>query len=145
MNPAERIAFALSEQLAGLDVAAMAAHPAFRHAVETALAVSGETEVVAQVVGLGPLTGALNPHAVVVSRLRKVPALVADRLRIADEHEEVRRWTAVDRAARRGETLRALVERGDLFADEATAMVGREFDDPDLAAIAIAAVTREKR
>lgn len=136
MTRAERLAYALAARLDGLDAAAMAAHPAFRKAVAAALAVADELAVVEQVAALGGLAGARNPHAVVVSRLRELPQLAEDRRRMADEQAEARRWAAVDRAARRGETLRALVQRGDLFADEAERLVASEFADGDLRGIA---------
>ena len=140
MTAVERIAHRLGEYFAALEVPAMARHSAFRQAVEGALAVLAEEAVVARVVAQGPLTGARNPHAVIVARLRQLPALEAGRRRLMDENEEARRWAAVDRAARRGETLRALVERGDLFADEAGAMLSREFEDDDLRGLAAAAL-----
>lgn len=145
MTAAERVALALAEHFGGLDVAAMACHSAFRQAVDGALAVLGEETAVARVVAQGSLTGARNPHAVIVARLRQLPALEGDRRRLMDDHEEARRWAAVDRAARRGETLRALVERGDLFEDEAGAMLSREFEDDDLRGLAAAALIGGER
>jgi hypothetical protein len=142
MTPAERVAAALGERFDVLDSAAMGEHPAFRCAVADALALVGDEDaVVAQVVRLGPLTGSHDPHRVVVSRLRRVPGLAATRRRIAEELAEERRWAAVDTAARRGETLRALVERGALFPDEAVDVLRRELVDPDLSAVALAALT----
>lgn len=144
MTAAERIALALAERFDGLEVPAMAHHSAFRQAVDGALAVLDEETVVARVVAQGPLTGARNPHAVIVARLRQLPALEGDRHRLMDDHEEARRWAAVDRAARRGETLRALVERGELYPDEAAGMLAREFDD-DLRGMAAAALIGGER
>jgi hypothetical protein len=139
---AERIAYALAEQLgAGLDPAAMATRAPFRRALADALAILNEDAVVAAVVARGTLAGSRNPHAVCVSRLRELVAVENKRREVADERAEARRWAAVDRAARRGETLRALVERGSLFADEAAGMVAREFTDDDLRGIAVAALT----
>ena len=138
MTPFERVAFALVDKLGGLDAAAMARHPAFVRALAAALAVGDEASVIAQVVAQGGLAHARNPHAVVVRRLSALPGLTADRRRIADELAESARWRQVDRAAGRGETLRALVERGDLFADEAERMVADEFADADLRGIAMA-------
>lgn len=140
MTRAERIAYALAARLDGLDAAAMAAHPAFTKALAAALAVADERSVVEQVVALGGLAGARNAHAVVVSRLRELPALDADRRRLTDEAAEVSRWAAVNRAAKRGETLRAQVERGDIFPDEAVHILAREFDDADLRGLAAAAL-----
>ena len=141
MTAAERVAHAFAQRFPELDAVAMAAHLAFVKALAAALAVADEDAIVAQVVAQGGLAGARNAHAVVVSRLRELPRLAEDRRRIADELAESARWVAVDRAARRGENLRQLVERGDLFVDEAEDLVADEFDDADLRGIATAALT----
>ena len=96
---------ALAEQLGGLDVQAMAARRPFVIAVEQALAVATEAEVVAQVVGMGSLAGSRNPHAVVVSRLQQVPTLAAMRARAAAEASAQARRDAIARAARHGARL----------------------------------------
>jgi hypothetical protein len=140
MTVASRIAFALARRFPELNAAAMVRHPAFRQAIAGALAVADEESVVEQVVALGGLAGATNPHAVVVSRIRGLPALVEDRRRMAGDAAEAARWAAVDRAVRRGETLRALVERGDIYADEARSMLAQDFADDGLRAIAAAAL-----
>ncbi len=140
MSAAERVAFAIAEKLGGLDAAAMARHPAFVRAVAAALKVLDEDDLVAQVVALGGLAGARNPHAVIVARLRELPAIAADRRRIAEDVAEVARWAAVDWAAKRGVTLRALVDRGDIFEDEARSMLASEFTDDGLRGIAAAAL-----
>lgn len=145
MTAAERIAWALADQLGGLDAAAMAARPPFVRAVAAALAVADEAAIVEQVVGMGTLAGARNRHAVVVDRLRAIPSLVAARRQVADERAEAARWCQVDRAARRGESLRALVDRGDLFGDEAQGMLRREFEDDDLLGIGLAALAGGER
>ena len=142
MTRAERIAFALGERFPELDAAAMSEHPAFLQAVAAALTIADERAIVEQVAALGGLAGARNVHAVIVGRLRELPQLAEDRRRLADEESEARRWVAVDRAAKRGETLRALVERGDIFADEAADVLAREFSDDDLRSIADAALSR---
>lgn len=142
MTAAERIAWALADRLGGLDAAAMARHRAFQNAVDAALAVIDEAVIVEAVVRQGGLAGAQNPHAVIVSRLRELPSLVADRRRLADEVAEAARWRQVARAARRGENLRTLVARGDLYLDEAAGQLAREFAaDDDLRATAAAALT----
>ena len=140
MTRSEAVARALAERFPELDAAAMGRHPAFAKAVTAALAVADELAVVEQVAALGGLAGARNAHAVVVSRLRELPALDADRRRLTDEAAEVSRWAAVNRAAKRGETLRAQVERGDIFPDEAVHILAREFDDADLRGLAAAAL-----
>ena len=143
MTATLRIAVALGAAFPELDVRAMAHRPPFIAAVGDAVtALDGDADtVVAFVVNRGTLAGARNPHGVVVARLRELVAVERDRRAVVDEREEARRWAAVDRAARRGETLRALVERGDLFADEAGAMLSREFEDDDLRGIAAAALS----
>jgi hypothetical protein len=141
------IAVALGVAFPQLNVRAMAARPPFVAAVDDALAaVGGDADaVVAFVVARGTLAGAQNPHAVVVARLRELVAIERKRRALVDEAAEARRWAALDRAARRGETLRALVDRGDIFADEASGMLAREFDDDDLRGIAAAALAGGQR
>ena len=138
MTAVERVAFALAQRFPELDAVAMAAHLAFVKALAAALTIADEASVVEQVVAMGSLFGARNAHAVVVARLRALPRLAEDRRRIADEAAEAARWRQVDRAAERGEILRALVDRGDLFPDEAERMVASEFADDDLRGIAMA-------
>ena len=140
MRAAERVAFAIADRLGGLDAAAMARHSAFVRAVAAALSGADEESVVEQVVALGGLADARNPHAVVVSRLRELPRLGEDRRRMADEVAEAARWAAVDWAVRWGEGHRALVERGDLYPDEVERMLASEFTDDDLRGIAAAAL-----
>ena len=141
MTPAGRVAWALAEQLGELDPAAMGRHPAFREAAAVALAVVDEAALVEQVVRQGGLAGSRNAHAVIVGRLRQLPSLAAERRQVADDRAESARWRRVDAAARRGETLRALVDAGSIFADEAMSMLASEFGDDDLRGIASAALT----
>ena len=132
MTPAERVAWALAEQLDGLDGAAMSVHPAFVRAVDQALAVVGEAAVVDGVVRQGGLAGARNPHAVVVARLRKLPSLAGERQRMADARA-IRRGLdapelrAAQAAAERGIVLGAHVERALLSRQEALATIDTEF------------------
>ena len=140
MNRAERVAFAITERFDEIDAVAMAAHPAFQKALADALDVLDEAGVVAEVVAGGTLAHARNPHAVIVFRLRRLPELVANRDRLTGEVAEERRWAEVDAAVRRGETLRALVDRGALFPDEAQETLRRELADEELRAIALAAL-----
>lgn len=145
MTPAERVAGALAERFEMLDAPAMVRVPAFCASARTALAAAGSVDaVVHEVASLGPLSGARDPHRVTVARLRQVPALVADRARLLDELAEERRWAALDSAVRRGETLRALVDRGALFSDEAVDTLRRELADDDLRAVALAALEGDK-
>ena len=142
MNAAERVARALAREFPCVNPALLARRPAFRSALADALAVMSETEVVERVTTLGALTGARDVCAVLIARLREIRALDEDRRRMADETAEAARWAGLDRAARRGEALRALVDRGDLYADEAADVLAREFSDDDLRSIADAALSR---
>ncbi|MDA8314738.1 MAG: hypothetical protein M0010_06125 [Actinomycetota bacterium] len=145
MTAAERVAWALASRLPGLNAAAMSEHVAFVRALHAALAIADEQSIVAQVVALGGLQAARNPGAVVVARLRQLPALAAKGKRIADEATEVARWRRVDAAARRGETLRELVAAGTIYPDEATRMLREELPDHGLRAIAEAALVGGSR
>jgi hypothetical protein len=139
------LAIALAQAFPEVDAQRLARARAFRAGVDAALQVMGEQDLVAEVVAAGPLRGALNPYGVVIVRVRQVPELVAERARLREDQAEAARWRQVDRAAKRGETLRALVERGDLTRDEALEQVGADFrDDTDLLALARAAVTGGK-
>lgn len=129
----------------GLDSLRIGRPAAFEVAARAALAVTTPAVVVEIVADLGPLGGVRQPWGVVLHRLRRVPELVATRQRAQEDRTEAARWASLDRAARRGETLRALVERGVLFVDEAETMARREFPDPDQASVALAAVTRGER
>jgi hypothetical protein len=99
-----------------------------------------EDAVVAAVVALGHLGGARSPYGVVITRLRDLPEVEANRARLADEVDEGNRWRQLDGAVCRGETLRALVDHDELFIDEAAGMVNREFIDADVRAVALAAL-----
>jgi hypothetical protein len=145
---AHRVAEALAERFDSLDVAKAIRVPAFCDAVSSALrVVDGDvTALVDEVADYGELAGARSPYRVVVARLRWIVEDVPERVRHADERAEAVRWARVDRAAKRGETLRALVERGDIFCDEALGMIGQEFaGDDDLAGIARAALEGARR
>ncbi len=132
MTPAERVAWALAERLGDLDAAAMCAHGAFREAVDQALGVADERGAVEAVVRQGCLGGARNPHAVIVSRLRKLPSLAGDRQRMADARAirsglDAPELRAAQAAAERGIVLGAHVERALLSRQEALATIETEF------------------
>lgn len=145
MSAPERVARALAHELSDLNPALLARRPPFRAALAGALAVMPEEEIVPQILALGGMIGARSPYAVVIARLRELPAIAADRGRFADEDAEARRWAAVDRAAKRGESLRQLVQREALFLDEAARMISDELPDDDLRAIALAALSGGSR
>lgn len=141
MNSAQRVAVLLAQHFPPLDAGLLASRAAFRAALVDVLRFMGEDAAVAEIVALGPLAGARSPCAVLISRLRDLPGLVGERTRLVDEAEEAQRWRRLGVAARRGETLRALVESGDVFDDEAIGMVEREFgDDAEVWAVADAAL-----
>ena len=126
----------------GLDVSRIGRPDVFAGSVADAVAVLGSPgAVLDEVVALGPLRGARQPWGVLLGRLRRIPADHAERQQVADDRAEADRWEAVDRAARRGETLRSLVARGLMFDDEAAEQVAAEYPDPELHAIAEAALT----
>ena len=138
----DELAQALGERFPQLDVPKFRRHPAFRRRGADAIASLGSVaQVVAEVGAYGELRGAANPYGVVVARLGWAVADHAERRQVAADHSEADRWAEVDRAARRGETLRELVARGALFDDEAAEQVAAEFTDADLRATALAALT----
>ena len=126
----------------GLDVSRIGRPDLFEAAITTALAMMPAVSVVDEVVALGELRGVRQPWGVVLARLRQLPARWAARREVLDEAAEAARWRLVDRAAKRGETLRSLVKRGDLRLDEAAEQLGADFQgDSDLFDIAHAALT----
>ena len=128
-------------ELFGLDPSRIGRPDVFAAVVAEAVAVLGAPgAVLDEVAALGPLRGARDGWAVLLGRLRRIPADHAERQQVGAERAEADRWAAVDRAARRGETLRALVARGLMFADEAAEQVAAEYRDPELHAIALAAL-----
>ena len=140
MSAPERVAAHLAREFPEIDAALLARGSAFRSALAAALATMTEAEVVESIVSLGALAGARNVYGVLIARLRELPTIAADRGRFAAEDAEERRWAAVDRAAKRGESLRRLVDAGTIFADEAAHLVASEFPDDDLRGIARAAL-----
>jgi hypothetical protein len=145
VTPAQRVAVALAREFPGIDAGLLASRPPFRLAVRDVLRFMSEDAVVAEVVELGSLGGARSCYGVVITRLRDLPELVANRAQLADEVNEGNRWRRLDRAVCRGETLRALVDRGELFIDEAAGMVNREFIDADVRVVAMAALEGRRR
>lgn len=115
---------------------------AFEQAITAALALVPASVLIDEVAGLGGLGAARDPWAVLLSRVRRLPEFLGELGRQREEQVEAARWQRVDRAAKRGETLRALVARGDLGLDEAGEQLGADFQsDSDLLAIARAALT----
>jgi hypothetical protein len=144
VSAAERIAVALADRLGGLDAAAMAAHRAFREAVDGALAVLGETAIVEAVLAMGSLAGARNPHSVVVSRIRALPAHARLRAEVEVEREAIHaldtpRARAVRAAADRGAVLRVQVGRGAMTRQEALHALQWECKEAEQLGVALAA------
>ena len=136
-----RVALGLAQSFGEVEAARLARAAAFRAAVDAALAIMPEERLVAEVVAEGSLRGAANPYGVLITRVRRAPEHVAEEARMSEELAEAARWRRVDKAVKRGETLRALVERGDLSELEAVEQLGSDFpDDADLLALAKAAV-----
>ena len=130
----------------GLDRSRIARPEVFERAVNTTLVLMPAPAVVDEVVALGALTGARDEWGVVLARLRLLPVLAGKRAAFAEQQAEAARWCQVDRALRRGETNKALVARGDLSKFEAVEQLEAEFsDDPDLLALATAALTGGQR
>jgi hypothetical protein len=139
VTPAEQVAILIAERFR-LDAVKMTRNPAFVAAAMRACAVLAPERIRDEVIEYGDLTGARWPYRVVVARLRWVVEDEGERVRLADEMGEERRWRRLGIAAHRGETLRGLVENGGLFIDEAVGMVAREFVEDDVRAVAVAAV-----
>jgi hypothetical protein len=140
---AERVAWSLAEHFPALNAAAMSAHPAFRQAVDGALAGASEAAVVEQVVAQGGLAGARNPHAVLVARLRQLPTHAQDRREVEVERQasaalDGPRARALRAAADRGAVLRAQVERGAMSRQEALDALEWECKDAEVLAVGLA-------
>lgn len=141
-SPSLRVAVALGRRF-GLKPMLLARSAEFRLGVDEALILMDEAEVVEQIVAGGGLTAAVNSYGVVIARVRRLADDARTVARLAADEDEARRWRQVDAAARRGETLRRLVNAGRLFGDEAEAMLGREFGDDTLRSIGLAALQGE--
>jgi hypothetical protein len=144
MGAHERVALALARHFE-VNPALIMKASAFHIALDAALMVMSEEAVIDGVLAKGSLRGALNPYGVLFARIRTLVSDIEDRLRLEGDEAEASRWRRVDAAANRGETLGALVAAGRLFVDEAVEMLAREFTDPDLQAIAMAALDGRRR
>lgn len=142
---AEQVLLELAQRF-GLDASRMRQARYWEMAVANAVALMAASAVVAELVEWGDLRGARNPWGVLLSRLRELPSVIDERERRREELAESARWRKVDRAVKRGETLRALVERGDLRLDEAAEQLSADFrGDNDVLGIAEAALTGGNR
>jgi hypothetical protein len=139
LTPHESIAVELARHY-GLRFRGFLRARAFEESVTAALLLVSESELVAIVIEAGGLFDARNPYAVLIARIGRIPEdLGADRL-LFGELAETSRWRRVDAASRRGETLRALVERGDIGSDEAASLVRAEFTECEFQELALAAL-----
>jgi hypothetical protein len=97
-------------------------------------------EIVDAVLAEGRLIGLANPYGGLIARIRKLPENLALSRQFTDGEIERARWHAIGNAARRGETLAALVNSEDVFADEAEQVIASEYADEELRAIALDAL-----
>lgn len=124
----------------GIDAPPLVRAEALRSAVREALTLMSIDEVLARLIDDGPLTGARSPYAVLIGRARQLSEDVRLRTRMAEEAAESRRWAEINRAARRGETLRELVDQGVMFLDEVEELLATEFANEDIRAFALDAL-----
>jgi hypothetical protein len=135
VTPYDRIAGALAGQFPEIDSVVLAHARAFRDAIDAALAFIDGSQIVKRVIAEGPLTGTVKPYGVLIARVRKIPEQLAHGARLA-EMSEALRWREFESAATFGEKLAALVERGDLFDEEARRRITHAYADPRLADMA---------
>ncbi|MGO9560961.1 MAG: hypothetical protein ACLPYW_17990 [Acidimicrobiales bacterium] len=144
MTDAQYIAIEIADAY-GLDPVRFMRASAFLAAVAEALKAMSADEVVAQVRAEGPLTRLVKPYGGVIARIQRLPEDHVLRQRIVADKVEAARWKAVDKAARRGETLADLVATEQLYADEAEDMLTAEFADEDIRAIALEALRGQQQ
>jgi hypothetical protein len=133
----ERLAVTLAQRF-GLRPRLLVCTVAFQWAITEALRVVSEEELLGWVLEGGGFAGVRNPYGALIARIRRIPENASAESRMLGEAAESRRWRQVEAAACRGETLRALVERGDVFGDEAVERIEAEFPDEELRALAMA-------
>ena len=144
MTPADA-AFAylverLTERFPELDPVHLRRAAALRRAFEEALVSMDVDAFVARLVKRGPLRDAVNPYGVLVWRARQVVADVDERARIAADAGERRRARQLAAAAHFGERLADLLERGEIDREGAERRILASYPDPDVAAVALAAL-----
>lgn len=139
MTDAELVAIRLGRAY-GLQAQRFLDASAFLGAVAAAIKVVTADQIVEMVSEQGPLTGLNNPYGGLIARIRNIPADIAVRRRLASDEIERERFAAFGRAARRGETLAELVNRGDLDPEEAQTLVRAEYLDQELLDVALDAV-----
>jgi hypothetical protein len=144
MNASD-IAFAylverLVERFPELDPVSLGQATALRRAFEEALVSMDADAFVARLVKRGPLRDAVNPYGVLVWRARRIVADVDERTRLAADAAERRRARQLTAAACFGERLADLLVAGELDRAGAKGRVLAAYPDPDVAAVALAAL-----
>jgi MoxR-like ATPase len=130
----------LTECFPELDQVSLRQATALRQAFEEALVSMDVDAFVARLVRRGPLRGAVNPYGALVWRARKVVSDVDEGARLAADAAERRRARQLTAAARFGERLADLLVAGDLDRESAEQRVLASYPDPDVAAVALAAI-----
>jgi hypothetical protein len=130
----------LAERFAEVDPVLLRQASALRQAFEAALVSMDADAFVARLVKRGPLRGSVNPYGVLVWRARRVVADVDEIARDAADADERRRARQLSAAARFGERLSDLLVAGDLDREGAEHRVLDAYPDPDVAAVALAAL-----
>jgi hypothetical protein len=131
----------LAERFPEVDVVLLRKASALRRAFEEALMSMDVDAFVDRLVNRGPLRGAANPYGVLVWRVRQVVVDVDERAVLAADVVERRRARQLTAAARFGERLSDLLVAGDLDQEEAERRVLASYPDPDVAAVALAAIS----
>src|ERR1700728_4538339 len=139
MNAHVRVAMELARAFQ-LDPVWIMKATVFHAGLDFALAVMSEQAVIDGVLAQGSLRGTRNPYGAVFARIQKLAREFEQRLRLEADETEATRWHQVDAAARLGGTLADLLAVGQIFADEVSDMISEQFADPDLQAIALAAL-----
>jgi hypothetical protein len=93
-----------------------------------------------QIVEQGSLRSSDNRYAVLIWRARRVVADVDERASVAEAAAERRRLRQVEAAARFGQQYRDLLDAGEVDSADAEAQVVAQFPEPEVAAVALAAV-----
>jgi hypothetical protein len=139
VTPAQRIANELSRRF-NLNVAWILKASAYREGIEQALRFMSEEKIIAVVVDQGTLRRATNPYGALFARVRAIPGDADAVAHLGSVEAEALHFRSLDNAARIGTNARALVDRGELFLDEAREQIEKEFQDEARRAIALAAL-----
>jgi MoxR-like ATPase len=130
----------LTECFPELDTVSLRQATALRQAFEEALVSMDADTFVARLVKRGPLRDAVNPYGVLVWRARRIVADVDERTRLAVDAADRHRAHQLSAAASFGERLADLLVAGELDREGAERRVFASYPDPDVAAVAFAAL-----